>query len=157
MSSISYLFARELKKLGNVKGTIIPIVIGALGAVTKGTGGFHNNRTNGDHPNYCIVDIGLNTKKSPGDLRKLTVTQTPVRNNQLTLVGYTRKGENDTETIGGLGDKRTSGDHPNYSIAEIGQNIEKSPGDLSLTCCHLNSSEKPSANAAVKTQHITTP
>ena len=25
---------------------------------------------------------------------------------------------------------RTSGDHPNYSIVENGQNTEKSPGDL---------------------------
>ena len=31
---------------------------------------------------------------------------------------------------GGLGDKRTSEDNPNYSIVEIGQNSEKSPGDL---------------------------
>ena len=30
----------------------------------------------------------------------------------------------------GLGDKRMSSDHPNYSIGEIGQNIEKSPGNL---------------------------
>ena len=29
-----------------------------------------------------------------------------------------------------LGNKRTRGDHPNYSIAEIGQNTEKCPGDL---------------------------
>ena len=29
---------------------------------------------------------------------------------------------------GGLGNKRSSGDHPNYCI--IGQNTEKSPGDL---------------------------
>ena len=29
-------FARELKKLWNIKVTIIPIVIGALGTVTKG-------------------------------------------------------------------------------------------------------------------------
>ena len=29
----------------------------------------------------------------------------------------------------GLGDKRTSGDHLDYGIVEIGQNIEKSPGD----------------------------
>ena len=28
--------------------------------------------------------------------------------------------------------KRTSGDHPNYSIIENGQNTEKSPGDLRL-------------------------
>ena len=27
--------------------------------------------------------------------------------------------------------KRVIGDHPNYSIAEIGQNTEKNPGDLS--------------------------
>ena len=31
---------------------------------------------------------------------------------------------------GGLGNNRTSGDHPNYSIIEIGQDFEKSPGDL---------------------------
>ena len=31
-----------------------------------------------------------------------------------------------TET-GGLGNKRTSGDHPNYSIVKIGLNIKKSP------------------------------
>ena len=31
---------------------------------------------------------------------------------------------------GGLGSRRTSGDHPNYSIVENGQNTEKSSGDL---------------------------
>ena len=31
---------------------------------------------------------------------------------------------------GGLGNKRTSGDHPNYYIIEISQNTEKSQGDL---------------------------
>ena len=30
----------------------------------------------------------------------------------------------------GLGNKRTSGDHPNYSIVEIGQKTKKNPGDL---------------------------
>ena len=30
----------------------------------------------------------------------------------------------------GLGNKKTSEDHPNYRIVEIGQNIEKNPGDL---------------------------
>ena len=35
----------------------------------------------------------------------------------------------DTET-GGLGNKRASGDHPNYSIIKISQNTEKSSGDL---------------------------
>ena len=31
---------------------------------------------------------------------------------------------------GGLKNKRTNGNHPNYSIAEISQNIDKSPGVL---------------------------
>ena len=31
---------------------------------------------------------------------------------------------------GGLGNKRTNDDHPNYSIIKIGQNTEKSSGDL---------------------------
>ena len=34
-----------------------------------------------------------------------------------------------TET-GGLGNNRTSGNSPNYSIVEISQNTEKSSGDL---------------------------
>ena len=32
---------------------------------------------------------------------------------------------------GRLRNKRTSGDNPNYTISENGQNTEKSPGDLS--------------------------
>ena len=31
------------------------------------------------------------------------------------------------KVTGGLGNKGTSRDHPNYSITEIGQNTEKSP------------------------------
>ena len=46
---------------------------------------------------------------------------------------------------GGLGNKRTSGDHPNYSIIEIGQNTER----LEETCCLGNSSEKLSANVGL--------
>ena len=37
----------------------------------------------GDHPNYSIVENGLNTKKSHGDLTRLAVTQTPVKDHQL--------------------------------------------------------------------------
>ena len=33
---------------------------------------------------------------------------------------------------GGLGNKQTSGDHPNDSIIKIGLNTEKNPGDLRL-------------------------
>ena len=41
----------------------------------------------GDHPNYCIIENGQNTKKSPGDLRRLAVSQTLVKNHQLKLRG----------------------------------------------------------------------
>ena len=34
------------------------------------------------------------------------------------------------EGIGGIGNKGTSRDHPNYSIIKIGQNTEKSPRHL---------------------------
>ena len=43
----------------------------------------------------------------------------------------------------------TSGNHPNYCIIEIGQNTEKSPGDLK-TLLSLNFSESLSAYADVK-------
>ena len=33
---------------------------------------------------------------------------------------------------GRLGNKKTSRDRPNYTVAEIGQNTEKSPGDLMI-------------------------
>ena len=70
--------------------TIIPIVIGAFGTVTKGLlKGLEDlevGRTSGDHPNYYIIENGQNTEKSPGGLRRLAVTQTPVKNHQLTLM-----------------------------------------------------------------------
>ena len=53
----------------------------------------------------------------------------------------------------GLESWRTGTDYPNDSITENGQNTEKSPGDLRKleeTCCHSNSSEKPSANTDVR-------
>ena len=44
-------------------------------------------RTSRDHPDYMIIKIGQNTEQSPGDLKRLAVTQTPLRNHQLTLLG----------------------------------------------------------------------
>ena len=55
--------ATELRKLWKIKVTVIPIVIG--------------------HSNYSIVLISQNTETSPGDLRKLAVTQTPVEAYQI--------------------------------------------------------------------------
>ena len=48
--------------------------------ISTGAGGLENKGTNGDQPNYSIVEIGQNTENSLGDLRRLTVTQTPVEN-----------------------------------------------------------------------------
>ena len=54
--------------------------------INTGTGRRENKRTCGDHPNYSFIKIGQNTEKSLWDLRKLAVTQPPVRNHRLTLV-----------------------------------------------------------------------
>ena len=56
-----------------------------------GTGGLGNKRTSGDHPNDSTVKIGRNTEKNPEDLRRLAVTQTPVKDHQLLLVWKTLK------------------------------------------------------------------
>ena len=58
--------------------------------IINGTGGLRNKRS-GDHPNYCIIENGQNTEKSPGDLWRLAVTQTPVKNYQLKLMWKTLK------------------------------------------------------------------
>ena len=67
---------------------MIPIVVGVLGT---GTGGLENKGKSGYHLNYSIAEIGQNTEKSPGDPRRLAVTQTPVKDHQQTLVWKTCK------------------------------------------------------------------
>ena len=66
-----------------MKVKILLIVIGALGTVAKGlVQGLEE-----DHPNYWITEIGQNAEKNSRDLRRLAVTQTPVKDHQLNLVG----------------------------------------------------------------------
>ena len=64
-------FARQLKELWNMKVTIVPIVIGAFGTVTKGLfKGLEVLEVGGRvDPNYNIIENGQNTEKNPGDLR----------------------------------------------------------------------------------------
>ena len=57
----------------------------------KRIGAVENWRTNQDDPDYSIVTTGWNMEKSPGDLRKLAVTQTPVKYQQLTMVWRTQE------------------------------------------------------------------
>ena len=59
--------------------------------IGKKTRGLGNKRTSGENLNYSIAEIGQNTNKSPGDLRRLVVTQTPVKDHQLILVWKTFK------------------------------------------------------------------
>ena len=54
-----------------------------IGKMTKELG---NKRTSGDLLNYGIAVIGRNTEKSPWNLRRPAVTQTPVKEYQLTLM-----------------------------------------------------------------------
>ena len=81
---------RELKNLWNMKVTIVPTVIGAWGTISKwllkGLEDLESWRTSRDYPNDSIAENGQNPKTSPGDLRRLALTQTPVKNHQLTLM-----------------------------------------------------------------------
>ena len=54
--------------------------------IIKGTRVLGGRKTSGDHPNNNIIENGQNTDKSPGDLRRHAVTQTPVINHQLKLM-----------------------------------------------------------------------
>ena len=80
-------FSREVKKrkLHNMRVMAKPIVPGMLGTVSKGLERAWNGWKS-DFSEYCIVEIGQNTQKNPKDLKTLTVTQTPVKDHDLTLV-----------------------------------------------------------------------
>ena len=76
-------FDKELKKLWNMKVTVIPLLIGTLVTVTRGfVQGLEDLEKRG------VVDTKLqqNTEKGPGDLRRLAVAQSLVGNRLLTLV-----------------------------------------------------------------------
>ena len=68
----------------------MPIVIGALGTVTKGLlNGLEDLEVGGRVETIqttALLRTAKNTETSPGDLRRLAVTQTPVKNHQLTLM-----------------------------------------------------------------------
>ena len=89
------LACQGVKKQWNVKVTIIPIGIGVFGTITiiKGIGGLGSWRTSGDHRDNSIIENGQNTEKSPGNLRRLAVTQTTVKDHQLMLMGKTLMGK----------------------------------------------------------------
>ena len=62
---------------------------------------------------------------------------------------HLERSQNIGKGAGKLGNKRTGEDHPDYSIIKIGNNREKSPGNLrSLAVTPVK--KKPSANTGVK-------
>ena len=69
---------------------MIPNVTGALVTVTKRPVlGLEDVEIRGRVETIqttAFIKIGQNTEKSPGDLRRLAVTQTPVKDHQLTLI-----------------------------------------------------------------------
>ena len=73
-----------------MKIPIVPIVIGALGTITKGLlkamEDLEVGWTGRDYSNDSIDEKSQNPGTSPGPLRRLAVTQTPVKNHQLTLM-----------------------------------------------------------------------
>ena len=79
--------ARELKKTmkhesdGDTKGNRCAWCSNQK--IGKGIGGLENKSTSRDRPNDSIIKIGQNTEKSPGDLKRLSITQTLVKNHQL--------------------------------------------------------------------------
>ena len=73
-----------------MKETVIPVVIGTFGTLTKGLikgqGDLEiRGRINTIQRN-SIIKRAQNIKKNLGDFRRLAVSQTPVKNHQLTLV-----------------------------------------------------------------------
>ena len=58
--------------------------------IIKGPGGLGSWRTGRDYPNDGIAKKSQNPETSPGDLRRLAVTQTPVKNHQLILMWKTQ-------------------------------------------------------------------
>ena len=54
--------------------------------IIKRSGGLGSWRTGRDYPNDSTAKNGQNPETSPGDLKRLAVPQTPVKNHQLTLM-----------------------------------------------------------------------
>ena len=102
--------------------------------IGTGTGRLGNKRISGDHPNDRTDKISQNTEESTGNLRRHSVTQdfskrpsadADVKNSQKSKIIIII-----IIVTGGLENKRTSGDHQDNYIIEIGQNNNKSSGDL---------------------------
>ena len=99
--------------------TVIQFVIGIHRIVSKGkvVGSVGNRRTNRDNPNYSIVKLVLNSKKSPED-------------DQLKLERKTRNNNNNNKNNDNMSKKMT---HINsYEILTYTRITESRPVDQTL-------------------------
>ena len=79
---------------------VMQIVIGMLRIIHKGFEKENRNHwTNRERSNYSIIEIGQNIEKSLGDLRRVAVTQTPVKDHKLTLVWKTSNNNDNNNNI----------------------------------------------------------
>ena len=81
--------SRELLKLWGMKIKVPLIVIDTSGTAPKGQekkrgGGLEKWEIACTTPIDCVFEVGQNTEKGPGNLRRLAVT--PMKDHQLTLV-----------------------------------------------------------------------
>ena len=53
----------------------------------KRTRRLRNQRASRSYPDYSIIKIDKNTEKSPGDVRRIAVTQTPVKDHHRYQMG----------------------------------------------------------------------
>ena len=103
----------------------------------------NNNNNNNNKKRICrIVDFSVpadhRVKLKEGEKKDMYLDYAreskKLWNKKVTLIPIVIGALGSHERIGkmtsGLGNKSTSGDNPNYSIAEFSQNTEKSPGDL---------------------------
>ena len=88
-----------------MKVTVIPIILGALRAVSeswkKKARIIEDQMKNRYHPDHSIMKISLNTLRKPQDLMRLAVTQPPVKDYFLKLVGKTSKEFNNNNNNNG--------------------------------------------------------
>ena len=86
----------------------------------------------GDHPNCGIFKAGQNTEKTPEDTRKCCHSNSSKKkNNQLKLVRKNLQRVNDTNRCCAGNGLHMFGKWAGNdgSIAKVGQNTQKSPGD----------------------------
>ena len=82
--------AWEIRKLWNMKVKVIAIVINALGVNLKHLERGLEELEIGRRIETSLK-IGQNNENSPGDLRRLAITQSPVKKHHLTMLWKTLK------------------------------------------------------------------